>query len=232
MLLPLKNELRLRLGPQHRAAEVWSGGLFPRLSGETSQPGRSATPIDDLVATLAQAGLGLPRHASVCAEDEYIYYATLPALSSGKQANAAAGEYFANMLGDADVLVDATLAPCGTRWIAAAIDAALVKGWRQSLEAHGVALNSVRPALLEDLWALRPHVDLSDGVLAMVRTEGVNLIALQQGRVVDVAWERCDVDDLPVLADRIASSGAELLGADAAQPLTVCLAVGRCAGAA
>ena len=32
--------------------------------------------------------------------------------------------------------------------------------------------------------------------------------------VVDVAWERCDVDDLGVLADRIACAGAELLDAD------------------
>ncbi len=223
MLLPLRNELRLRLGPQHRAAEVWSGGLFPRLAGETAQPGTSSAPIDELVATLGAAGLALPPRASVCAEDEFVYYATLPALGSWKEANAAAGEYFAGLLGDADLLVDTTLAPCGTRWIAAAIDAALVQGWRQSLETHGVALHSVRPALLEDLWALRPHVALDDGVLALVRGEGVSLVALAGGAVLDLAWERCDVDELGVLADRIASGAAELLDADESQPLPVCV---------
>lgn len=223
MSLPLRNELRLRLGPQQRAAEVWSGGLFPRLAGEVLHAGRSSTPIDALLQTLGHEGVVVPRRASVCAEDEYVYYATLPALGSWKEANAAAGEYFAGMLGDDDLLVDTTLAPCGTRWIAAAIDASLVQGWRQSLETHGVALHSVRPALLEDLWALRPHVDLRDGVLALVRAEGVSLIALEDGAVVDLAWERCDIDDIGVLAERIASGGAELLDTDEAHTVPVCL---------
>ena len=186
-LLPLRNELRLRLGPQHRAAEVWSGGLFPRLAGETAQPGASTAPIDELVATLAAAGLELPRRLGV--RGGRVRLLRHPAgAGSWKEANAAAGEYFAGLLGDADLLVDTTLAPCGTRWIAAAIDAALVQGWRQALEGHGVALHGVRPAMLEDLWALRPHVAIDDGVLAMVRSEGVSLIALAGGGVVDVAW--------------------------------------------
>lgn len=225
MLLPLKNELRLRLGPQQRGAEVWSGGLFTRLAGEALHVGRCAGPIEALVDTLEREGLALPRRASVCAEDEYVYYATLPALGSWKEANAAAGEYFAGMLGDADMLVDTTLAPCGSRWIAAAIDAPLVQGWREALEGRGVELRSVRPALLEDLWALRGHVELTDGVLALVRTEGASLIGLRDNAVVDVDWERCDVDDADVLADRIVSAGADLFDRpDAAAP-PVCLVV-------
>jgi hypothetical protein len=223
VLLPLRNELRLRLGPQHRIAEVWSGLLFPRLAGETAQPGPSNAPIDELVATLSQAGVELPRRASVCVEDEYVYYTSLSGLGGWKEANEAAGAYFSDLLGDLDLLVDSTLSPCGTRWISAAIDASLVQGWRQSLEAHGVSLHSVHPALLEDLWALRPHVALDDGVLAMVRSEGVSLVAIAAGAVVDLAWERCDVDDFGVLSERIASGGAELLDADESQPLPVCL---------
>jgi len=198
-LLP-RNELRLRLGPRHGAA------------------------IDERLAALAEAGRALPRRASVCAEDEYVYYATLPAPAHWKQAREAAGEHFSALLGEHDLLVDATLAPCGTRWIAAAVDAALVQGWRESLAAHGVALQGLRTALLEDLWTLRARIALADGVLALVRSEGVSLVALAGGAVRDLAWERCEVDDLEVLAERIASGAAELFaGDDNTQPVPVCL---------
>lgn len=224
MLLPLRNELRLRIGPLNSGAEVWSGGLFPRLAGEASFADRNAEPIGALLDALDRGELSMPRHASICAEDEYVYYATLPGLGSWKEAHAAACDYFADMLGEDDMLVDTTLAPCGTRWIAAAVDAAQVDGWRDTLERHDIELRSVRPALLEDLWALRPRVELVDGLLVLLRSEGASMISLRANAVCDIVWERFDVADSTTLTERIHSAARDLgFDGGTASPAPVCL---------
>jgi hypothetical protein len=224
VLLPLRNELRLRIGPLNSGAEVWSGGLFPRLAGEASFADRTGEPIEALLDALDRGELALPRNASICAEDEYVYYATLPGLGSWKEAHAAACDYFADMLGEDDMLIDTTLAPCGTRWIAAAIDAAQVDRWRDTLERRNIELRSVRPALLEDLWALRPRVELVDGLLVLLRSEGASMISLRSNAVCDIVWERFDVADSTTLNERIDSAMLDLCCADGtAASVPVCL---------
>ena len=122
------------------------------------------------------------------------------------------------------MLVDTTLAPCGSRWIAAAIDAVQVGAWRDALEARGIDLRSVRPALLEDLWSLRPHITLRDGLLVLVRSEGASMIGLRGNAVSEIAWERCDVADGVTLGERIDTALLDRCTADEApSPVSVCL---------
>lgn len=193
-LLP-KSELALRVGPRHCRGQ-WRG-VAHAAAGDTALAGA--------LEGLAAPG---PRRAALSVEDEFVYFASLPANTRWNDALGAAQDYFAAMLGEAESLVGITLTPCGRRWIAAAIELAQVQAWEDALAGHGIALSAVRPALLDDLARLRREVRLDDGLLALVRDEGVSLVTLHRGGVQDVAWERCDVADVEALAQRIAAIDA------------------------
>lgn len=188
-LLP-RSELALRVGPRHCRAQ-WRG-VAHAAAGDAALAGA----IEGLAAPA-------PRRAALSVEDEYVYFASLPAATRWKDALGAAQDYFAAMLGEAESLVGISLTPCGSRWIAAAVELAQVQAWEEALATRGIELSAVRPALLDDLQCLRRSVTIADGVLALVRDEGVSLVTLHGGGVKDVAWERCDVDDGDALAQRI-----------------------------
>ena len=210
MSLLWKNELRLRVGPRHTEASIWRAGVHTRCAGRARVAGPHQPAVEEVLGALVAAGHELPDTASVCVDDEYLYYTTLPAGGSWDDAQAAAVDYFAEKVGDQNLLVETSLAPCGRSWVAVAIDAALVEAWRETLSARDVRLGQVRAALFEDLWTLRDDMSPDDGVAVMIRSEGAMLVGLHAGCITDLAWERCNVADPEAIAARVQGYSARL----------------------
>lgn len=157
--------------------------------------------------TLVAAGHALPSRAALCVEDEYLYALLLPASGTWGEVDAAARAQFAQMLGHAELHVRMSLAPCGTRWIGVALEAARLEEWRETLAARGIELLHVHPALLEDLAALnaelREALPNQEGLVVLVRSEGASLIGMTKQSITHLEWERCDVTDAQQLGARI-----------------------------
>ncbi len=210
MPLRLRSELRLRVGPQHCEASLWAPGLKVRRTACARATGPGALAVDGAVEELLAAGHRLPRTASVCAEDEHLYYAVLPADGVWHDALHQARAHFSAMVGDTDLLVSTQLAPSGRQWLAVALAADRVEGWRQSLAGRDIGLGQVRAALFEDLWRLRADLPARSGLVVLVRSEGVMVVSLQAGAISDIAWERCEVTDRAVLRARVDAHGERL----------------------
>lgn len=218
MSLQLRNELRLRLGPRRCEAAIWRAGVQTRCAGRASAEGGGIESIDSVLAALAAQGHRLPATASVCVEDEFLYFATLPATGSWSEANAEAIDYFDAMIGAEDLLVETSLAPCGTTWVAVAIDGARVDGWRAALAGHDIELRHVRAALLEDLWTVRSEVPDGSGLVALLRQEGATVVGLRDGCIANISWERCDLAELPSLGQRLMGCRARFVQAEGVDP--------------
>ncbi|MEQ1686743.1 MAG: hypothetical protein ABL916_24080 [Burkholderiaceae bacterium] len=210
MSLLWKNELRLRVGPRHSEASIWRAGVQTRCAGRARVAGHHQAAVEEVLGVLVAEGHVLPDAASMCVDDEYLYYTTLPAGGSWDDAQAAAVDYFAEKVGEQNLLVETSLAPCGRSWVAVAIDAALVVGWRETLAVLDVRLGQVRAALFEDLWTLRDDMSLDDGVAVVIRSEGAMLVGLHAGCITDLAWERCNVADPEAIAARVQGYSARL----------------------
>lgn len=203
MPLQLQNELRLRVGPQTCEASLWRAGWPARRTGAAIARGGVGVALEQALGRLIADGHELPRRASLCAEDEYLYYATLPASDLFGDSVAQARAHFTTLLDADDWLVLTQLAPCGRIWLAVAIAAELVDGWRVTLAERGVELRHVRTALFDDVWRLRAELPADDGLVVLLRREGAMMLGLRQGAIVDIAWERCAVDDAALLRDRV-----------------------------
>lgn len=203
MSLQLRNELRLRLGPRRCEAAIWRAGVQTRCAGRASAEGGGTEAIEKALAELVAQGHRLPTRASLCVEDEFLYFATLPATGPWSEAHADAIDYFEAMVGAEDLLVETSLAPCGTTWVAVAIDSGRVEGWRAVLAAHDIEMLHVRAALLEDLWTVRSEVPHGDGLVALLRQEGATVVTLREGCISNISWERCDLDELQSLGQRL-----------------------------
>ena len=203
MSLQLRNELRIRVGPQRCEANILRAGLGSRRGGRAQLLGTGVDALDGVLGALVADGHGLPGRASVCVEDEFLYYATLPAAGKWRDAHTAACDYFGSMVGDQGLLVETSLVPCGTTWVAVAIDAAMVQQWREVLAGRDIELAHVRAALLEDLLMLRPQLPKHVGRVVLVRDEGASLVQLDAGCIRNIHWERCDTSDGETLAARI-----------------------------
>lgn len=221
MSLQLRNELRLRLGPRRCEAAIWRAGVQTRCAGRASAEGGGVESIEVALAALTAQGLRLPTTASLCVEDEFLYFATLPATGSWSEANAEALDYFEAMIGAEDLMVETSLAPCGTTWVAVAIDGSRVEGWRAALEGHGIEMRHVRAALLEDLWSVRGDVPEGDGLVAMLRREGATVVALREGCISDISWERCDLGELQSLSLRLMGCRNRFVRAAGVDSMTV-----------
>jgi hypothetical protein len=199
--LLLKSELRLRLGPRGCDAGLWSAGLSARCVGRASSA--DDADIEQVLDALAAQGHDLPRSAKVCVEDEFLYYALLPAAGRWRAAQARAREHFAAASGDHHLLVETSLLPDGRSWVAVAIGTGLVDRVRSSLAARDVELRGLSAALLDDLAALRGEHALELGVIVLLRSEGATMVGLQDGVLADIAWERCDLAEPESIATRV-----------------------------
>jgi hypothetical protein len=123
---------------------------------------------------------------------------------------------FADSLGDDELLVALQLSPDGGQWLAVAVDVALVETWRATLAAQGVALSELRPGLFEDLWTWQVAWPMEDGLIALMREQGVMCLGVLGGALHSIGWERCDVSQpelwcarVQACAERLSSARAE-----------------------
>ncbi len=224
MSLLLKNELRLRLGPQHCDAEIWRAGLRAKKAGHASASGDAGDAIELALAALATQGHALPLRASLWVEDEALYTMMLPADGTPSDALAVARGQFMELLGHDDLSVQITLAPCGTQWIVIALEAALLAMWRETLAMRGIAIAHVRSALLEDINTMRVDLGTHTGHAVFVRREGASVLGVTPQTVTRIDWERCDVTDPEQLAGRIEAQGLQQATDDVDEELpAVCI---------
>lgn len=213
MSLLLKNELRLRLGAQGCAAEVWRAGWARRPAAEVRVQGSDGAQLEQALDALLDQGQALPRKATICVGDEFLYFAVLPAEGSWQHAQAQAEACFADSLGGDERLVTLQLSPDGGQWLAVAVDAALVDGWRQTLATQGVTLSGLRPGLFEDLWRWQLAWPLDDALIVLMRDQGVMCLGVLAGAVHSIAWERCDVSQPELWCARVQACAERLSAA-------------------
>ncbi len=215
MSLLLKNELRLRVGPQHCEASIWRRGFRSRVTGRASAHGDAAEVIDLALTSLVAQGHDLPKRATLWVEDEALYTMLLPAEGALADAVQVARGQFMELLGHGELHVQASLAPCGTQWVVIALEAAQLGLWRDTLALRGIELAHVRSALLEDLNAIRTEIASHTGHAVFVRREGATVLSVTPQTVTRIDWERCDVTDPEQLAGRIEAQGLQLVNDDA-----------------
>jgi hypothetical protein len=170
---------------QVRAA--WSRALLCDLE----VPGAKAGALDALVEALSSAGLALPAQATLVLPDEQVYLTLRPAQHNHRAAIEDARQYFALTLGRADLTVQVAGSGAKGTQLAAAAEPSAIGTWRESLLARGIALAGVELALLEDLNACARQLN-SSCTVALLRDEGMSVVQVEDGRLSDVAWERCD----------------------------------------
>lgn len=217
MSLQWKSELRLCLGPRHCEGSVWGAGLKPRqlgLAQASGGEGALARVLDDL----GDQGIKLPQQARVCLQDESLYYATLPADGPWREVQARALAHFSDALGDEALVVGATLSPCGRRWLAVAAEIPRIEAISEVLAERGVGLRHVTAELFDDLSRIGTDMP-THGVVVMLRDEGAMLVAVRDGSIMDLAWERMDLQTDALLRDRVkAYAGRTGVSAPGAQP--------------
>lgn len=207
----LRSELRLRLGPRGCVAGLWARGWSGRPVAALSMGGESApAALQAALQALRDAGHALPRAALLVLEDECLYHALLPLQGRWRDAPALARAHFAQALGEAGLHVALRLAPGGRGWLAAAVEADWLQALQDVLAQEGVALRSLRPALGEDLWRRRAELPRGDGVLALLRQQGLQLLALRAGALEQLSWERCAVDEPGTVQARVRAFSARL----------------------
>jgi hypothetical protein len=208
--LLLKNELRLRLGPQHCTATIRGAGFRPRPVGQASAEGPEA--IELALAGLVEQGHALPQRAALWIEDEALFTMMMPADATAEQCQELARVQFSQLLGHAELNVQMSLAPCGTQWIAIALETALLSQWREALEARGIQIVQVCSALIEDMNAVRGELGAHTGHAVFVRREGASVVGVTPDTVTHIEWERCDVTDPQQFAARIEAQGLQHSG--------------------
>ena len=183
----------MRWGRRYCEAQIWRGWWRARCVASARVDGGEDLVAGALDRLLAQ-GATLPARARLCLADEHLYYAVLPAHgalgSAGVRDRAQA--HFADAVGEADLVVGTSLAPCGSRWVAVAAPRALLEDARSALADRDIRLGPVGAALLEDLHAVGRQLPRDAGVVVL-RDEGAMLVALSAGSVVEIAWERCEL---------------------------------------
>jgi hypothetical protein len=200
----------LRIGPQRCEAAIWCAGVQTRCTGRVTAEAGGVEALQNALADLVAQGHRLPSTATVCVEDEFLYFATLPATGTWTKANEAASDYFEAAIGAEDLLVQTSLSPCGTTWVSVAIEGGRVDEWRTALDGHDIEMRHVRAALFEDLWSIRSDVPPGGALVAMLRHEGATVIALREGCIANISWERCDLAELESLGLRLAGCRTRL----------------------
>jgi hypothetical protein len=197
-----KSELLVR--PGRTECKVLLRSAWRReVLAESSAPGKGVSALSAALAGLRSQGLAsLPRHARLLVPDEHAYFTLLPATPAWNTARRVATEHFTGLLARQDLVVQVTALQGGVWWLAAAIEAADLAQWSESLAANGVRLARVELALVHDLRAIARHVD-DRAVVALMREEGVTLLRVLDGTPVELSWERCDPQSQHCIEQRL-----------------------------
>jgi len=184
-------------------AQIWRAGWPRGPAAEVRLQGADGTQLEQALEVLLEQGQALPSKATICVTDEFLYFAVLPAEGSMQRALVQARACFSDSLGDDELLVTLQLSPDGGQWLAVAVDADLVDGWRQTLAMHGVTLAALRPGLFEDLWHWRLAWPLEDALIVLMRGQGLMCLGVLSGAVHSIIWERCDVSQPELWCARV-----------------------------
>jgi hypothetical protein len=204
--LRFRSELWVRIGPHHCALALWRAGWHSRPAVALSMAGNGPeAALRSALQALSDAGHALPRWAQVVLEDECLTYHLLPVQRRWRDAVNRARTVFALGTGDADLQVTLRLAPGGRRWLAAAVSSGLVQVLHATLAGQGVSVRSLRAALGEDLHRRRAQLPRGDGLLVLLRQQGLQLMALRGGALEALSWEHCLVDDPYTVRARLQS---------------------------
>lgn len=191
----LRSELRLRLGARRCVAEVWRPGFARhpavQVACHAGEPGVDDDLLGAALARLQAERVRLPRTARLVVDDDSLYAALLPADAAWGSGLAHAQRYFEGALDSAALQVAVTLAPCGRRWLAVALERPWLDAVEQALKVHAVRLADVSSALLQDLDQLARHTP-REGLVVLVREAGLVLLRRERGHWTDLRWERCD----------------------------------------
>jgi hypothetical protein len=214
---PWRSELRLHL--QRQGCRAWlRGGWGSRggAAGLVRVPGRPADSLGAAVRTLRERLPGgawrSPLRVTLTLSDELAYYALLPADGPWARREERASEHFAATLGLQELTVRVSLAPGARHWLAAAVESRALQVWRGALQAEGLPLVGVRPALVEDLRAVAGEVRGARSLLVLPRGDGAMLLRIEEGALHSLAWERLDLQQPSLLTQRVqAFSGGEVL---------------------
>ena len=191
MSLRWKSELDAVLGPERCEVSISPGLFGTRVAAHGEGIGNSPGAITLALQALVASGQPmLPRRARLTVPDERVYFAMLPAASPWSRRLEVATRHLVESLGRQDLRVQISLVDAGRSWLVAAIEEADRQAWAQAFSEAGVALLGIQPALTRDLLRIASEVP-TDGVLVLIRREGVMLLLLRAGELTDLRWERC-----------------------------------------
>lgn len=202
MSQPWKSELLLRLTRGSCIAQVlapWSR----RVVREVHAEGSIGVALPQALKALQKDGADvLPRQARLLVPDELAYLSLRPACTDWPTAKREAQAHFVQTLGRQDLLVQVVSLPGHSGWLAAAIEPADLQAWQQVLAEAGVRLAHVELALLDDLQAIAGRIG-NEAVVALLRHEGMTLLRLAGGTLVELSWERCDTREQRLVEQRL-----------------------------
>ena len=179
-----------------------------------SGSGRGAQALDAALANLRQTselrhpvGAPLPLAARLTVADEYVRYDIVLGRdlrrSDQEHALARATHRFADRLGHDDCIVAVTPMPGSDDWLSAALDREEVSVWTQVLESHGVRLQYLHPALVEDLRRIAGQIHDADALVVLPREEGALFLRLHAGAPRQLHWQALDPQETAIFEWRL-----------------------------
>lgn len=202
MSQPWKSELLLRLKRGSCIAQVlapWSRRVVREMHAE----GPIGTALPQLLKALQEEGeTALPRQARLMVPDELAYLSLRPPCADWPTARQEAQSHFMQTLGRQDLVTQVVPLPVNSGWLAAAIEPADLQAWQQMLAQAGVRLAHVELALLDDLQAIASLIG-NEAVVALLRDEGMTLVRVSGGTLVELNWERCDTREQRLVEQRL-----------------------------
>jgi hypothetical protein len=198
------SELRLNLRVNDCYAELRSPGLRGSVLASVNASGRGAAAIEAALAALRLADIDwIIADARLTVADEYVYYALLRGPRSAAAAQIEATRLLTEALNRKDLQVQVSPLPGRRGWLAAAIIRSDLHAWMSALDAGGLQLQHLHPALVEDLRELSGRIPEDEAVLALLREQGVSLVRLHEGVPAVIEWERFDIDNRNAMETRV-----------------------------
>jgi hypothetical protein len=102
------------------------------------------------------------------------------------------------------------LLPGGRAWLSLALPIEELTNLQDTLSAHGIKLQQLQSALVDDLRRIGASREGGTRLLVLLRTEGATVVWLHQRGIVNIAWERFDWQRTEAVVARIQGHAALL----------------------